>query len=127
MTFQAGFGPYATRLEREDLTFSLDDETGIVAWVARNGRSLLINNVYEDSRFRPLILPDVEIRAELAVPLIFGYQGWGVFDVESEMFNAFTENEKWLLETLAPTIAIAMRNAILYRSERWRRQCAPWR
>ena len=122
--FKAGYGPYVAQFKGEGLTFSLDDHPGIIAWVARNGQSALVNNVYEDSRFIPFVAPGIDIKSELAAPLIFGEHVLGVFDVESEALNAFTPNDRWLLETLAANIAIALRNATLYHSERWRRQAA---
>ncbi len=121
--FKTGQGLYADYL-KDELSFSLNDEAGIIPWVARNGQSLLVNNVYRDARFQPLSLPGIDIKSEMAVPLVFGGEVLGVFDVESETFNAFTADDQWLLETLAANIAVALRNAILYRSERWRRQAA---
>ena len=121
--FKTGQGLYADYL-KEELSFKLDDERGIIAWAARNGKAVLVNNVYQDERFQPLSLPGIDIKSEMAVPLVFGGDVLGVFDVESEAFDAFTADDQWLLETLAANIAVALRNAILYRSERWRRQAA---
>ncbi len=121
--FKTGQGLYADYL-KDELSFSLDDEAGIIPWVARSGQSLLVNNVYEDERFQPLSLPEIDIKSEMAVPLVFGGEVLGVFDIESETFDAFSADDQWLLETLAANIAIALRNAMLYRSERWRHQAA---
>lgn len=122
--FKEGVGLYADHLNRAtELSFDLNDE-GIIPWVARTGQSALINDVYQDTYFRPLFLPGIEIKSELVVPLIFGDEVQGVFDIESELLNAFSPDDQWLLETLAANIAIALRNASLYRSERWRRKSA---
>ncbi|MFQ5575497.1 MAG: SpoIIE family protein phosphatase [Anaerolineae bacterium] len=122
--FKAGYGLYAAHLNPPELSFPLDDPGGIIPWVARTGQPALISNVYHDAHFRPLSLPGIDIKSELTVPLVFGNDVLGVFDVESESFDAFTSHDQWLLETVAANVAVALRNAILYRSERWRRQAA---
>jgi serine phosphatase RsbU (regulator of sigma subunit) len=60
----------------------------------------------------------------MSSPLIFGGQVLGVLDVQSDKLNAFGEKDRFLFAALAEHIAIAMRNAYLYRSETWRRQVA---
>jgi len=61
-------------------------------------------------------------QAVLAVPLTFGSKVLGVLEVQSS--EAFNEQDRALFEALADSVAIAIRNANLYRSERWRRQVA---
>ncbi len=120
---KAGRGVYVD-YARHELSVSMDNKKGVIPWVARTGQSALINNVEEDTHFTPISLPGVEIRSELTVPLVFGGAVLGVFDIESERLNAFTPNDQWLLETLAANIAVALRNAMLYRSARWRGKAA---
>jgi serine phosphatase RsbU (regulator of sigma subunit) len=48
----------------------------------------------------------------------------GVLDVRSDYVGAFSQDDRFLFETLADNIAVALRNAALYRSESWRRQVA---
>jgi serine phosphatase RsbU (regulator of sigma subunit) len=47
-----------------------------------------------------------------------------VLDVQSDRRGAFGDEDRFLLEALADSVAIAIRNANLYQSERWRRQVA---
>jgi serine phosphatase RsbU (regulator of sigma subunit) len=68
------------------------------------------------------LVPPGDARAELAVPLIFGDQVLGVLDVWSERRDAFGDEDRVLFEALADSVATAIRNANLYRSEQWRRQ-----
>ncbi len=56
----------------------------------------------------------VEVRSELAVPLVFKDRLIGVLDLESVEYNAFTEQHEQMLSTLASYIAIALENARLY-------------
>jgi len=60
----------------------------------------------------------------MAIPLIFGDEILGVLDIQSDQKNAFTQDDQQLIETLGDNIAIAVRNARLYRSEKWLRQVA---
>jgi sigma-B regulation protein RsbU (phosphoserine phosphatase) len=48
----------------------------------------------------------------------------GLLDIQSDKLNAFTEDDQVMFEAVADTMAAAIRNADLYRSEQWRRQIA---
>lgn len=111
-------------VQASELVCSLDDREGIVPWVACHGETLLVNDVSQDPRYRLLALPPANTRAELAVPLIFGDEVLGVLEVQSDQVNAFGDDDRFLFEALAGSVAIALHNADLYRSERWRRQVA---
>jgi len=56
----------------------------------------------------------VEVRSEVAVPLVFKDRLIGVMDLESVEYNAFTEQHEQMLSTLASYIAVALENARLY-------------
>ncbi len=58
--------------------------------------------------------PDVDIRSELAIPLVFKDRLIGVLDLESEEPGAFTEDHEQVLCALASHVAIALENARLY-------------
>jgi GAF domain-containing protein len=103
-------------------TCDLDDSKGIVPWVACHGKTVVCNDVNSDLRCRPSTLPPDDTRAELAVPLAFGSQILGVLNVRSPHRNAFGDQDRILFEALADSVATAIRNANLYRSEQWRRQ-----
>ena len=47
-----------------------------------------------------------------------------MLDIQSRQPHAFDENDRSLFEALAASIAVAIRNANLYRSEQWRRKVA---
>jgi len=110
--------------QMEEQAYGLDDPNGIVPWVAREGRPLIANDVRQEPHYRPSALPPDETCAEMAVPLIFGGEVLGVLDVQSDRCDAFGEDARFVFSTLADNLAIAVRNANLYRSERWRRQVA---
>lgn len=122
--YEAGSGIHSQSLQAQDYTYDLDDPQGLIPWAARSGETALINDVSQEPRYRPSTLPPDEVRSELTVPLIFGGEVLGILDVQSDRLNAFGEEDRFLFEALADTIAIAMRNADLYRSEAWRRNVA---
>ncbi|MBN1955139.1 MAG: GAF domain-containing protein [Anaerolineae bacterium] len=123
VVYRAGVGPLDALLRQERRSCSLDDAEGIVPWVARSGETVLANDVLQEPLYRVMV-PAAEIKAELAVPLLFGSGVVGVLDMQSEQPDAFSAQDRFLFEALADSVAIAIRNANLYRSERWRRQAA---
>jgi phosphoserine phosphatase RsbU/P len=118
--YQAGSGKRSKDLAGYIL--SLDDPQGIIPWVAREGQTVLANDVKKDKRYRPSPLPPQNIGAELCVPLIYREQVVGVLDIQSDKRNAFTEDDRVIFAAVADNIATAIHNAELYRSEQWRRQ-----
>ncbi len=120
--YEAGSGTRQRALE--GYAIPLDDKAGIIPWVAREGKTILANDVSRESRYRPSPLPPRNTRSELCVPLLFGERVQGVLDVQSDRINAFTEDDRIMFEAVAGTIAASIRNADLYRSELWRRRVA---
>ena len=120
--YEAGSG--ARSLALEGYIINLDDTEGIIPWVAQHGETVLANNVEAEPRYIPSPLPPSNTRSELTVPLIFNSVVRGVLDVQSDQLNAFTNQDKLIIETMGGSIATAIRNADLYRSEQWRRQTA---
>ena len=118
--YEAGSGARSAALE--GYIINLDDTEGIIPWVALHGLPILTNNVDAEPRFVPSPLPPSNTRSELTVPLVFNNQVIGILDVQSDQPDAFTEQDKLIIETLGDSIAAAIRNADLYRSEQWRRQ-----
>ena len=120
IVYEAGSGKRSHKLE--GFTISLDDADGIMPWVARTGRTVLANDVSKHDRYLPSPLPPKNTRSELCVPLIFNDDVLGLLDIQSDKLNAFTEDDQMMFEAVADTMAAAIRNADLYRSEQWRRQ-----
>ncbi|MGD2165936.1 MAG: GAF domain-containing protein, partial [Anaerolineae bacterium] len=125
IVYRAGWPPGPARAEEGfRAACDLKDSEGIVAWVACHGEAVLANDVQSDPRYHRLAPQPVDARAELAMPLVFGDEVLGVLDVQSDRRGAFDEDDHTLFKALADSVAIAIRNASLYRSERWRRQVA---
>ncbi len=84
---------------------------GITGWVASTGQPLIVPDVTKDSRFIPT---DLDVRSEMAVPLVVGGKVIGVLDVESREVNRFTEQDLWFLSSLAAQASLAIDRAKLY-------------
>jgi len=97
--------------------FPLTAGEGIMAWVATHGESLIVPDVSYDPRYVKGT-PHIETKSELAVPLMVGEKVIGVLNVESETLDAFTEDDRRLLEILSSQTAIAIENARLLESEK---------
>ncbi len=120
--YQAGGGARSAALDGYIL--NLDESEGLIPWVARNGQTVLANDVSREPRYRPSPFPPTNTQSELTVPLIFNKEVVGVLDIQSDVKNAFTEEDRLLFEALGEFVAAAIHNADLYRSEQWRRQVA---
>jgi serine phosphatase RsbU (regulator of sigma subunit)/putative methionine-R-sulfoxide reductase with GAF domain len=124
IVYRAGSGLRAEVLKDTDHAYPLDDPYGLIPLVARTGQSSLVNDVTAEPAYRPSeILPAVT-KSELTIPLIYNNEVLGVLDVQSDKLGAFDYDDQATMETLAANIAVALRNANLYHSERWRRQVA---
>ncbi|MBM3152629.1 MAG: GAF domain-containing protein [Chloroflexi bacterium] len=120
--YEAGSG--ARSGDMQGYRLSLDDPEGIIPWVARNGKTVLANDVDHEPLFKPSPLPPEDTRAELCVPFIYDERVVGLMDIQSDRPGAFRDDDRLLFEALADTVATAVHNADLYRTERWRRQVA---
>lgn len=122
--FGTGAGARSEAMREHEIAYDLEDDQGIIPWVARNKKSYLCKDVSTDQHFRKLSLTPDNTQSELTVPILFAGELLGVLDLQSDRKNAFDKNDVALLEALASTVAIAFRNAILYRTEKWRVQVA---
>ncbi|MCP4420752.1 MAG: GAF domain-containing sensor histidine kinase [Chloroflexi bacterium] len=96
---------------------------GLVGWVAANGRSLLVNDVLQDSRYIPHDLVS-QTRTELDLPLHAGRRLLGVLSLQSSQTAVFDQNDVLFLQFLADQVAIAIDNASLYQGEQTARSLA---
>ncbi len=94
---------------------------GIVGYVAATGEVYLAQNVEAAPHF---IRTDPATRSELAIPLRIGERIIGVFNVESDRYHAFSEDDVRMLTALAHQAAAALHNAQLYRQTEEERRVA---
>jgi GAF domain-containing protein len=84
--------------------------SGITGWVAAHRRPLRVKDVTEEPRY---IQFSSNTRSELAIPLVYRNELLGVLDVESELADAYTENDEEMLGTLGGSLAAIIANARL--------------
>ncbi|MDI7277333.1 MAG: GAF domain-containing protein, partial [Anaerolineae bacterium] len=90
--------------------------TSIMGWVARHRQPVCIRDLREEpwSRLYYPLDHDLEMRSELAVPLIAaGGRLEGVLNLESPELGAFSEQDSLLLQALATQAVIAIQEARL--------------
>jgi PAS domain S-box-containing protein len=112
LVLTAGSGEVGKHMLAEGWSISVDHELSIVADAYRKQQSIVANDVFHDKESTFLsnrLLPDT--RSEMAVPLIVGNEVLGVFDVQSEKVNYFTDEDVNIYTTLASQVAVALQNA----------------
>jgi phosphoserine phosphatase RsbU/P len=90
---------------------------GLTGSAAAQRAPLRVNDVLRDPRY---IRSEsgVDVRSELAVPLLRQDRLVGVIDLESTAPHAFTAEHERMLATLAPFLAVALENSRLYEEAR---------
>jgi GAF domain-containing protein len=89
----------------------------IVGEVIVSRKPVVVNDVSQNPFHRPNpFLP--ETRAELGIPLNSGEKVIGALDVQATKFDAFSEDDIAVLQTLADQIANAIQNARLFEERR---------
>ncbi len=87
---------------------------GVSGAAAASLEAIRIDEVSEDARYVRCRHPEVEVRSELAVPLVFRGRLVGVLDLESRRAGAFRDAQVRLVSTLATAVASALENARLH-------------
>lgn len=122
--FQAGSGTRSQTISDSGYYFDLRSPKGLIPWVAQNGKPAFAADVQKDERYQPFSLGPSDTVSELALPLIFGGEVSGVLDLQSNLLNAFKEEDLDLYTALADNVATALRNATLYKTQKWRTEIA---
>lgn len=119
LVFRSGSGVHSGRWALEKLSYGINSN-GLIPRVARESQPLISGNVLQDEWY--VVGPGVEdTMSEMAVPLRIGPHTLGVFDIQSTEPQAFNEDDIALIQALADTVAIALRNASLFANETRRR------
>ncbi len=88
--------------------FNIDlyGEMGIVAWVARNKRSLYVPDVTKE----PLYIDTyADSKCEYATPIVIDGKVYGVLDVEGKKVDGISEEERNLIDMLAQHMSVALK------------------
>jgi signal transduction histidine kinase/HAMP domain-containing protein len=113
LMLSAGAGEVGRRMVAAEHAIPMDAEQSLVARSVRERKAVIVNDVRGDPGFLPN--PDLpETHAEMAVPMIVGDHVLGVFDVQSERVEGFSDEDASIYTTLASQVAVALQNARLY-------------
>jgi PAS domain S-box-containing protein len=87
-------------------SFTRLDGPGIIVEVVKTGKTQNIGDVRENPLYIAGFAGEV-ILSELAVPVTVSQKAVGVLNLESDVLNAYSENDQRLVETLASHVASA--------------------
>ncbi|MBN1180219.1 MAG: GAF domain-containing protein, partial [Anaerolineae bacterium] len=122
VSLRAGTAKVGDGVCGQDFRIAMDMPSIIVS-VCQTGQYRLVNDVENTPDYLAIEwLP--EGCAELALPLRMGNETVGALDILCNRVGVFGPNDRMVLQTLADQIAIAIRNAQLYKSEHQRRLLA---
>ena len=117
LILQAGLGRDGRHCLEPGCSIELATARSIIAWVTRKGQAYRAEDVSLDVRYLALnALP--ETRSEVALPLRVGQEIIGVLDIQSDQLARFNDEDQRVLQTLTNQVAIAIRNARLYKLEK---------
>lgn len=113
LAFKSGLNCFGQRMPGVRLSLRGEGE-GVVGWVIQHGQSLLVPDVRQDPRYKPLDGLS-EARSQVAVPLQVpgrteqkGHRIIGVLDVRSDRVGGFSAEDQEMLEALAAQVAVAI-------------------
>jgi sigma-B regulation protein RsbU (phosphoserine phosphatase) len=84
---------------------------GLIGWVAQTGEAAIVPDVSRDERY---VNARKQTRSEMVAPIISNDEVIGVFDLESDEPDAYTEDDKQVLQLLASQVAIIVEKAMLH-------------
>ena len=87
---------------------------GLSGSAAKLRRAIRVSDVTKDPRYIRFRHAEVEIKSELAVPLVVRDRLVGALDLESMEYDSFSEEHEQIMTALASNIATALENARLY-------------
>ncbi|HEY0738840.1 MAG TPA: SpoIIE family protein phosphatase [Herpetosiphonaceae bacterium] len=101
------------------LTVDLSDNEGLMGWVRRTGKALLVEDFQQELPqlpAQPRYQADNPPRSGIYVPLLAGDAVLGTISVQSDRANAFDSNDLRLLSLIADSAAAAIAKARAYDS-----------
>src|SRR5262245_9547816 len=107
LLFRAHAGAYQDVFEQP---FRMPATKGITGAAVTTGEVQIVNDVRKDPRYVPPPLP-VNVRTELAVPIMLGDEAFGCINLEE--LNPFDEDDVASMQIIADHLAVAIKNARL--------------
>lgn len=85
---------------------------GLIGWVAKTGEPVIVPDVRKDERY---INARLSTLSEMVVPIITDGRILGVFDLQSDYLNAYSEEDLELLTAFASQAAVSIERARLHK------------
>ncbi len=98
--------------KEERLRLKLDE--GLVGWTARHKTGVICPDCSKDARY---VNAREKTRSEMAAPMLSGGRVIGIFNLESNATNAYSEEELRLLQTFAAQAGVSIERARLYEEQ----------
>ena len=105
--------------EGSEQAFDLQVGQGIVGWVAKTGEAVIVPDVRADRRY---VAARPDTRSEIAVPMSIEGRTIGVFNLESDVDDAYHEGHLELIAAFAAQAAVAVERAQVARERVERRR-----
>ncbi|GAB4527138.1 MAG: hypothetical protein Fur0018_12660 [Anaerolineales bacterium] len=109
---RAGTGVAGLQMKARNHKLEIGGTSMVGQCVAHGQARVSLDVMQEAGRFQNPLLPDT--RSELALPLMARGQVIGAISIQSELENAFTQEDIAVLQTMADQVAVAIQNARLF-------------
>lgn len=124
LVYVSGSGERAQYYREKHVTYDINASKGLIPLAAKSRRYYLANDLKNNPWHQPDPREGATAGSELSLPLQFRGELLGVLDIQSDKPGAFEEQDINLLESLAITISVTIRNAQLFKTHEWRRKLA---
>ena len=111
------------RLQSTPRTFDISTDEGVVGWIRKSKRPLLVHDFIREMDTlpaRPRYVSDSPPRSAIFLPLINGEETIGIIAAQSSQPDRFQENDMRRLMILANQASSAIANAQLFQQEQMR-------
>lgn len=117
LALAAGTDEAGRKMKEEGIGYQLEARPSLIAQAARDRQSVVINNVAEaEAHAKNPYLPDT--KSEAVFPMYVGNELIGVMGTQSDLLDRFSPDDVEIFSTLAEQIAIAVKNAQLFESQK---------
>jgi serine phosphatase RsbU (regulator of sigma subunit) len=107
-----------TRADKEDrLRLKLDE--GLVGWAARHKTGVICPDCSNDARY---VNARAKTCSEMVAPMLSGGKVIGIFNLENNTTNAYSEEDLRLLQTFAAQAGVSIERARLYEEQQEMRE-----
>ncbi|NJN79725.1 MAG: GAF domain-containing protein [Anaerolineales bacterium] len=112
--YRAGYGYLSDRSSPSARTFTLKIGEGLAGWVVKNREAVLVEDLYQDSRWVRSDASGQDHRSAIVVPMLVGEDAIGVLMVFHRDVSFFNIEMLNLVKAIATQVSVAINNANLY-------------